>query len=327
MIKKNEYPKIDTLFKRNKKNVIIPTEFSKPEFETLKDLQWECTEKIDGTNMRVIIEPIYEYDHGNNDKLTPVHFDSFKITIKGRSDASCIPTPLLNRMHELFTPEKIYGEFAEHYILNDGNFEPNQSTIVLYGEGYGNGIQKGGNYIHNNVDFILFDIKVGDIWLTRDSCDQIAKRLNINIVPFVGNLTFNQAISKVKEGFISAISENRKYIAEGLVLKAPYGLRDRMGRRLITKIKYKDFVDLNNKIPNDYQLYMIIEDDHGTSSVEHVCTFSSKKEAIDMMKSIMMETASNTQLYKFKYKFKVDEVNPHDPTKVIRTITSDDILL
>ena len=48
-----EYQKIQTLFKRDEKNIIIPDQFTYPEFEVLKDLKWECTEKIDGTNIRI----------------------------------------------------------------------------------------------------------------------------------------------------------------------------------------------------------------------------------------------------------------------------------
>lgn len=52
-----EYQKIQTLFKRDEKNVIIPTELTLPEFGYLKDCKWEATEKIDGTNMRVELTP------------------------------------------------------------------------------------------------------------------------------------------------------------------------------------------------------------------------------------------------------------------------------
>lgn len=44
-----EYQKINTLFMRDENNIIIPDMFTCPEFEYLKDLKWETTEKIDGT--------------------------------------------------------------------------------------------------------------------------------------------------------------------------------------------------------------------------------------------------------------------------------------
>ena len=37
-----EYQKIQTLFKRDERNIIIPDQFIYPEFEVLKDLKWEC---------------------------------------------------------------------------------------------------------------------------------------------------------------------------------------------------------------------------------------------------------------------------------------------
>lgn len=48
------YQKINTLYKRDMtkpKKPIILGEYSESEFEVLKDLKWEATEKIDGTNM------------------------------------------------------------------------------------------------------------------------------------------------------------------------------------------------------------------------------------------------------------------------------------
>lgn len=40
-----EYQKINTLFMRDENNIIIPDMFTCPEFEYLKDLKWEATEK------------------------------------------------------------------------------------------------------------------------------------------------------------------------------------------------------------------------------------------------------------------------------------------
>lgn len=248
-----KYQKINTLFKRDENNLIIPTEFCQPEFEYLKDLKWECTEKIDGTNMRVIITPVYNQKYLGNEFVDA--FTGFEIEFKGKTDEAIIPKHLLARMQEIFTQGKVYEAFAEHYILNGGNFEKNLNPIILYGEGYGVKIQKGGNYISNGVDFILFDVKIGDFWLLRNSCEDIARSLNINIVPLVGMMTIPEAIEYVKKGFVSNISENRSYLAEGLVLKTPMGLMDRRGNRLIAKIKYKDFRDLERKFPKKYHIY------------------------------------------------------------------------
>ena len=253
-----KYQKINSLFKRDDQNVIIPDQYSEIEFKYLENAEWECTEKIDGTNMRVIITPIYKDGEPICDN-SGVHyntvFDKFEVEIKGKSDEAKVPEHLMTKMHKLFTTDNIYNTFADKYRITDTQPVPNNAQIILYGEGYGVKIQKGGNYISNDVDFILFDVKVGNYWLSRESIEDIGYSLRIKVVPFIGYMTIPEAIAYVKEGFISNISENRNYIAEGLVLKTPVGLLNRNGNRIITKIKYKDFQDLYNKSPKIYQIF------------------------------------------------------------------------
>jgi hypothetical protein len=123
----------------------------------------------------------------------------------------------------------------------------------LFGEGYGAKIQKGGNYIKDDVNFILFDVLVnGKWWLKRSALEQIAKDLNIEIVPLIGYMTIPEAIEYVKKGFKSTIAENKEYNAEGLVLKPTCGLLDRSGKRIITKIKTCDFQKFAAKYGADY---------------------------------------------------------------------------
>ena len=275
-----KYQKINTLFMRDDKNVIMPDQYCRPEFEYLKDLKWECTEKIDGTNMRVIITPVYESAYNAEVFGMVDKFSHFDISVVGKSDNSSIPKHLLTKIEEIFQPWKIEKAFAERYVLTEENPEKNLAPIILYGEGYGAKIQKGGNYIPDGVDFILFDVKVGDIWLLNDKCRQIADQLKIKAVPFVGLMTIPEAIDYVKKGFISNISHNREYIAEGLVLKTPYGLMDRMGERLILKIKYKDFMDLERKAPRTYPIYKRI-DDVVDAEMERI---KDKKESLNRLK-------------------------------------------
>ena len=54
---KTEYQKINTLFKRDSNNVIMPDAWADPMFEYLANTKWEATEKVDGTNIRIIITP------------------------------------------------------------------------------------------------------------------------------------------------------------------------------------------------------------------------------------------------------------------------------
>ena len=226
-----EYQKIQTLFKRDERNIIIPDQFTYPEFEVLKDLKWECTEKIDGTNIRIELE-----SSGNSE-------DGIIMSFKGRTDKAVIPEHLLTKLNWLFDRERLME------VLNITD-ETQNCNITLYGEGYGVKIQKGGNYISNDVNFILFDVKIGKWWLDRESIKDIADKLGINVVPLMGYMTIPEAIEYVKKGFKSTIAENKDYDAEGLVLKTPCGLLKRDGERLITKIKTVDFRKYQLAYPN-----------------------------------------------------------------------------
>lgn len=226
-----EYQKIQTLFKRDERNIIIPDQFTYPEFEVLKDLKWECTEKIDGTNIRIELS-----SSGNPE-------DGIIMSFKGRTDKANIPEHLLTKLNWLFDRERLME------VLNITD-ETQNCNITLYGEGYGAKIQKGGNYISNDVNFILFDVKIGKWWLDRESIKDIANKLGINVVPLMGYMTIPEAIEYVKKGFKSTIAENKDYDAEGLVLKAPCGLLKRDGERLITKIKTVDFRKYQLAYPN-----------------------------------------------------------------------------
>ena len=228
MIAKTDYQKINTLFKRDSNNVIMPDEWADPMFEYLSNTKWEATEKVDGTNIRVIV--------------TPPTADGAPVGVafRGRTDAAQIPGHLLKRLEELFPVDKMTEQFnpAER---------PLKDTIVLYGEGYGEKIQSGGRYTNGGADFILFDVRVGDWWLLRDKVEGIAAVLGIKAVPLVGYMTIPEAIEYVRRGFTSQVAADPTLPAEGLVLKTPMGLLDRTGHRIVAKVKTVDFRKLEAK--------------------------------------------------------------------------------
>jgi len=52
----SEYHKIESVYKRDpetKYKNFLEGDFTRPEFEFLKDNKWVATEKVDGTNIRV----------------------------------------------------------------------------------------------------------------------------------------------------------------------------------------------------------------------------------------------------------------------------------
>lgn len=216
-----EYHKIQSIFKRDEKtHRFIEGKWSLPEFEYLKDNLWLWTEKIDGTNVRIDWIPA---------KLsTIIPNPGHKLIFGGRTTNAQMPTFLLKKLQEMFTVEK----FNELYP---------ETAMTLYGEGYGARIQKGGgNYIKDGVDFMLFDVMIDNWWLKRKGIEDIASKLGIGIVPILFASSIDYAIKMIKKGQMSMFG---LFLAEGVVGKPRVELKDRAGRRIVTKLKHKDFLN------------------------------------------------------------------------------------
>lgn len=213
----DEYHKIDSIYKRDmsKPNApFIVGEWANPVFGYLAGNPWEWTEKVDGTNIRVMI-------------------DGESITFGGKSDNAQIPSHLVTKLQELFLPitarQKIKQVFGD---------EPKK--VCLYGEGFGYKIQGkvGIDYLTDKVDFYLFDVNINGIWLEREAVKDIGEKLGLTLPKVVNYGSIDDAISLVKKGFPSSFG---KATAEGLVLRPLVELQDKQGRRIITKIKCRDF--------------------------------------------------------------------------------------
>ena len=256
----NAYQKINTIFMRDAKNVIMPYDsFTEPEFEYLRGLKWRGEEKLDGTNMRIEVTKVPIWNGGIEGGT--INGVKFNVRIAGKTDNAQIPKNLLKHMQEKYPNEKVLAALGlkEFIPVDEWEMEHNWLTYeqipdiyTIYGEGYGEGIQSGGWYIKGGNEFIVFDVKVNDIYLKTDARDEIATKLGAPIVPLIGYFTLDEAIDFVRKGFRSVVAENPEVkMAEGLVLRTDLGLRNRMGKRLIVKVKYEDFQKYRNVYGTD----------------------------------------------------------------------------
>jgi len=202
-----EYHKIETLYERDPKTFkVIPSVLRNPVYRLIRE--WGFTEKIDGTNIRCI-------------------WQDGKLTFGGKTDSAQIHSDLVRWLYDNVSAEKLAEIFPD-------------TTAVIYGEGYGAGIQKGGNYSPTKK-FIAFDVLVaGKWWLNwANTCD-VAAKLGLEVVPFIGTMTIEEATDMVRQGFQSRMAgcEAR---AEGLVGRTAEPLFDKKGDRLIVKLKTRDF--------------------------------------------------------------------------------------
>ena len=248
----NTYQKINTIFKRDENNIIMPdAEFAIPELEWLRNCKFDATEKIDGTNIRIEVVPALNVISSASHRNDPF---MFIVRYMSKTDNAQVPPHLLKYLKETYTKEKVLEALElPEYISEEYCSEKRYNKIedipmyTIYGEGYGVKIQKGDNYIKDGVGFIVFDVKVGNMYLLRPNMEEIASKLGAPAVPYMGQFTVDEAIEFVKKGFKSTIAENKDYDAEGLVLKTPNGLMTRRGERIVFKIKTCDFVKYRNK--------------------------------------------------------------------------------
>lgn len=210
-----EYHKIETIFERDMEGTkkLIEGKFRNETVEYLKNNQWNFTEKIDGTNIRVV-------------------WDGHKVYFGGRTDNAQIPVNLMYTLNDMFLGNTNEELFEQKF---------GEKQVVFYGEGYGEKIQKGGGLYRKGQGFILFDVRVGDFWLNRKDVEEIAKSFNIPVVPIVFTGTIQEAVNYVKTKPSCTISEEEKE-AEGLVGRPIIEMTDRFGTRIIIKVKTCDFV-------------------------------------------------------------------------------------
>ena len=114
------------------------------------------------------------------------------------------------------------------------------SQVVLFGEGYGAGIQKGGKY-RPTPDFILFDVWIDGWWLKDEDMRGIAAKLDLEAVPgYVFDVSLDEMIADMNCPTVTWRSHFGDFIPEGFVGKPLVPLFDRRGNRIIVKLKFKD---------------------------------------------------------------------------------------
>ena len=227
---------------------MLHDKWSIPEFEYLADNEWEFTEKVDGTNIRIIIERIE---------------DRLMLSIAGRTDNAQIPPALLRSLNEIFGGSgiSVYNGPENRHPLTDeiGSImvERDIHALTIYGEGYGPKINGGDRYT-DTPSFVVFDIKVGNLYLSRSAVYDFCRNVGLDSVPVVYRGNLWSAFTLVRTGYTADFSGNfidlrrtegqpgmrsewGDFEAEGIVGVPAVPLHTREGKRIIIKIKGKDF--------------------------------------------------------------------------------------
>lgn len=192
---------------------------------------WCITEKIHGSNFQV-------YFDGENFLLGSRNRFIGNESFQGLKE---LVAAIKNRILDF------YYDYAV-----DGNFE-----LTLYGEIYGDGIQKGVKYCKDHK-IRFFDIKVNGEYIPYKAAVEIFERFELPYVPVL-KIEYGRiynVVRKAETRFNSTIAEGEyadleENICEGVVIK-PYEveLKCQKGNRVIIKKKNEEFFE-KKQIPKD----------------------------------------------------------------------------
>lgn len=172
----------------------------------LKDNIWIGSRKCDGTNCRVL-------------------FDGNEVFYNGKTNKANFSNDQKEYIEETFKEE-----IFEEYFRKEGK----SPRVVIFGELVGPKIQNGDNHSFKELEFIVFDVLINNVFLDVENIKQIAKYFNLrssyDLLTIKGNLYQLQEIVKDKDF---------KY--EGLVVKPLVELYTKNKNRLILKIKKRDY--------------------------------------------------------------------------------------
>lgn len=211
------YPKIPTVCVRDMSGTKkLTDEFASDALKALQEILWVGTEKIDGTNAGIV-------------------WDGHKIGFQGRTEATAVNAKHFAYLQETFQTEEVAQIFEQKF---------GERPVVLFGELIGGGVQ--GDIYTDKPTFIGFDLlltafgELPEIWANQYYKNEICEALGIMPAPIVFRGTLREAINFVKA---TPLSNGGTCLMEGLVLRPTTELRDNQGKRIICKVKAKDYVD------------------------------------------------------------------------------------
>lgn len=212
-----EYPKIETLYDRDERFKVVPKALRLPEFALPRS--WAVTEKIDGTNVRVCLR------------------DDGSVAYTGRTDTAQLPAKFFEYLANTLPADRVRAAFPDCAC----------TAVTIYGEGYGAGIQRGGIY-RPNMALRIFDALVGEWWLEPANVQDVANKLGLMVVPYLGTIG---ALPASREELLDILHGGQTAIgpaeggcggmAEGIVARTVPLLLTRGGERLMWKLKLRDF--------------------------------------------------------------------------------------
>lgn len=223
-----EYPKTSNLFLRDPddiKKLVVGTldEETEPFAQVGK---WHLTEKIDGTNIRLCLN----YGEGS------------AVKVLGRSDNANLPGKG-DRFVESALPSITATDME--MALREIDPEGYASGMIVYGEGFGPGIQKGGGAYSDHMEFAAFDVLTlaqdrEPLWRSWRDVVTVCDVLGLNTVPVLSDAADIEQITSFVQQAPRSLLNDHEALMEGVVARTDPYLYTSRGRRVKFKLKVAD---------------------------------------------------------------------------------------
>jgi hypothetical protein len=150
--------------------------------DKILDTRVVVTEKIDGENFRIGIDEGGEY--------IGQHKEIFYRAVDGQflSDEKK-PHPRWHQFSPRLMEEIVRVLEFEHEIIDKGHI-----SVVLFGELYGNGLQKGVFYEEDGYNVVWFDAAIDSEFIEKDRTNTWLLVLHLNGVPYVGTMSLQEFV-------------------------------------------------------------------------------------------------------------------------------------
>lgn len=235
------YPKTENLYARDDETHKLTGAFRRTDFGQVD--RWLVTEKIDGTNIRLVYQAARPGEPG-------------RFEVLGRTDAATLPKGF---QEEALTDVDFDRMAAALAAIDEGG---KAGAMVVYGEGYGPGIQKGGGDYTPKKSLRVFDVVTylvsedGEfsrgLWRTWEDVERVAGALGVETAPVLGTGWPTQDIVDFvrSEPYSRTALEDKGVVEyeeaaglrtiEGVVARTDPYLFDYRGNRVLWKLKGHD---------------------------------------------------------------------------------------
>lgn len=185
--------------------------YREPELEYLSKNLWAYKRKLNGENMRVL-------------------WNGEQAIWNGKTNDFQTNDETTEYMNATFVEEIFEEKFGR------------EKQVLFFGERMAPDSQ--GNELKlEKVEFVLFDVKIGDTWLEPENLRAVAKYFNIRTCyDFMRAKDEKKNYIDTLENLINAVTRGDFKEWEGIVASPVIGLYNRKGERLICKIKNHDYL-------------------------------------------------------------------------------------